>query len=95
MNPPDEESGPYYNYGKGKGINTLVVSNASSLKFYYASSGHPGHRHDAPIFKESGLYFMLDQKHWKPINDALIVADSAYEVSFVCKAHKAKHQIVV
>ena len=44
------------------------------------SSGNPGHRHDSAVFKESALYRLLEDKLWIPYENALVVADSAYEV---------------
>ena len=79
MTPPSEDAGPYFG-NKGKGLNCLAVTNASSLKFYWLSSGNPGHRHDSGVFKESAIHRLLEEKLWVPYENALVVADSAYEV---------------
>ena len=76
---------PVFKNRKGEWtINSALVCNAD-YEFLYVASGTPGRGHDSMIFRESGLYFMLQNgRHVPSPANALLAADSAYEVNYNC-----------
>ena len=80
VHPPEDSSKPFFNRKGSKSLNMMIVANAE-YQIYYVSTGTPGHGHDSMIFRQSGLYHMLDSGRYKPSpRSSMLVADSAYEV---------------
>ena len=48
---------------------------------HYVSVQGPGGSHDSGIFKKTDLYGWLERRLYEPFRNAILIADSAYEVS--------------
>ena len=80
VEPPKDDKPDFWNRKNTTSINVLIVS-GNDYKIFYVSSRAPGSHHDSSIFKKTPLYGWLDQGYYVPFQNAILLADSAYEVS--------------
>ena len=76
---PNGENGPFWARKGFTALNVMFVANCS-YKIYYLKSGAPGSAHDNRVFRESDLYYLLENKIFVPPSNALLLADYGYEV---------------
>ena len=72
----------YYNRHDELSINVMMVVGAS-YKIYECVATSKGSVHDSRVFKNSDLYQLFTTYKWRPFENAMIVGDSAYEVSLL------------
>ena len=66
----------------GLSLNVMALCGAS-LKVFALAADCPGSWHDSRVFKESDLFNLLNTGQYLPFEDAVILADSAYEVCII------------
>ena len=81
VEPPKDDKPDFWNRKNTTSINVLIIS-GKDYKINYISSRAPGSHHDSSIFKKTHLYRWLDNGWYVPFQNAILLADSAYEVSF-------------
>ena len=72
----------FWNRKKYCSINVLIVSGMHYFIHYVSVMG-PGGSHDSGIFKKTPLYGWLERGLYMPFRNAILIADSAYEVRYI------------